>query len=113
MFILSLYFYHLIHILMFVLILYHVSIVYRNNLYNQDALIICINRMHLRMSIIEKKIVKEDGMIGIEKMVEFGLELVDLWDSRQDWRLEIKMYGCFVYECTSIYILYDLYFGNY
>ena len=98
MFILSLYFYHLIHILMFVLILYHVSIVYRNNLYN-------INRMHLRMSVIVKKIVKEDGMIGIEKTVEFGLELVDLWDSRQDWRLEIKMYGCFVYECTSIYII--------
>ena len=105
MFILSLYFYHLIHILMFVLILYHVSIVYRNNLYNQDALIICINRMHLRMPAIEKKIVKEVGMIGIEKTVEFGLELVGLEDGRQDWRLGIKMYGCFVYECTSIYII--------
>ena len=109
MFILSLYFYHLIHILMFVLILYHVSIVYRNNLYNQDALIICINRMHLRMSIIEKKIVKEVGMIGIEKTVEFGLQLG--LDGRQDWRLR-----CMDVLFTSVHLyilLYDLYFDNY
>ena len=102
MFILSLYFYHLIHILMFVLILYHVSIVYRNNLYN-------INRMHLRMSIIEKKIVKEVGMIGIEKTVEFGLQLG--LDGRQDWRLR-----CMDVLFTSVHLyilLYDLYFDNY